>query len=115
MTREKGINGQIKQDDVIDTSAPYILDKLSDYENFYVNKAMTYLGLNNANVDKKERLITSEVDANNEQIGAILDMYYECRKEFCELCNEKFGTNISVEKREVDEQVHTDTSTDSEE
>lgn len=115
MTREKGINGQIKQDDVIDTSAPYILDKLSDYENFYVNKAMTYLGLNNANVDKKERLITSEVDANNEQIGAILDMYYECRKEFCELCNEKFGTNITVEKREVDEQVHTDTPTNSEE
>ena len=115
LTRDKGINTQIKQDDVIDTSSPYILDKLSDYDNFYMNKTLTYLGINNSNTDKKERLITDEVNANNDHILSILDMYYECRKEFCELCNEKFGTNIQVEKREVDEQIHVDTTTDSEE
>lgn len=115
LTRDKGINTQIKQDDVIDTSSPYILDKLSDYDNFYMNKTLTYLGINNSNTDKKERLITDEVNANNDHILSILDMYYECRKEFCELCNEKFGTNIQVEKREVDEQIHADTPTNSEE
>lgn len=115
LTRDKGINTQIKQDDVIDTSSPYILDKLSDYDNFYMNKTLTYLGINNSNTDKKERLITDEVNANNDHILSILDMYYECRKEFCELCNEKFGTNIQVEKREVDEQIHGDNRTDSEE
>lgn len=117
LTREKGINGQIKQDDVIDTSAPYILDKLCDYDNFYNNKAMTYLGLNNSNIDKKERLISDEVNSNNEQIEAILDMYFECRQEFCKLCNEKFSTNITVEKREVEEnkQIHTDSTTNNKE
>lgn len=115
LTRDKGINTQIKQDDVIDTSSPYILDKLSDYDNFYMNKTLTYLGINNSNTDKKERLITDEVNANNDHILSILDMYYECRKEFCELCNEKFGTNIQVEKREVDEQIHANIRTDNEE
>lgn len=114
LTRDKGINNQIRQDDVIDTSSPYLLDKLSDYDNYIVNKVMTYLGINNANIDKKERLITDEVNANNDQIQSILDMYFECRQEFCDLVNEKFGTNITVEKREVDEPIHTNNPTDSE-
>lgn len=115
LSRDKGINNQIRQDDVIDTSSPYLLDKLSDYDNYMVNKVMTYLGINNANIDKKERLISDEVNANNDQIQSILDMYFECRQEFCKLVNEKFGTNITVEKREVDEPPHADNPTDSEE
>lgn len=116
LAREKGINNQIRQDDVIDTSSPYLLDKLSDYDNYMVNKVMTYLGINNANIDKKERLISDEVNANNDQILSILDMYYECRQEFCDLVNEKFGTNITVEKRETieDVEIHDDTETDNE-
>lgn len=102
LTRDKGVQSQLKKDDVIDTSAPYLLDKLSQYENFYRNKALTFLALNNANTDKKERLITSEVDSNNEYIASILDMMYECRVEFCEQVKEKFGYEISVEKRSVD-------------
>lgn len=114
LSRDKGINNQIRQDDVIDTSSPYLLDKLADYDNYMVNKVMTYLGINNANIDKKERLISDEVNANNDQIQSIIDMYYECRKTFCSEINEKFGTNITVEKREIDEPIHIDDTTDSE-
>lgn len=112
-TREKGLTQQLKQEDVLDTSVPYLLDKLSDYENFYRNKALTFLAINNANTDKKERLITSEVNANNELLDDILDMMFEVRKEFCDDVKEKFGVDITVEKRSVDdEQLHVDDTTD---
>lgn len=112
-TRDKGINNQLKADDVLDTSAPYLLDKLSDYENFYRNKVLSFLAINNANTDKKERLIVDEVNANNDLLETILDMMYECRQEFCDEVKDKFGFDIKVEKRSVDNgKLHIDTTTD---
>lgn len=112
-TKEKGLTQQLKQEDVLDTSAPFLLDKLGDYENFYRNKALSFLAINNANTDKKERLIVDEVNANNDLLNTILDMMYETRKEFCKEVKEKFNIDISVEKREVhDGKLHADTSTD---
>ena len=112
-TRDKGINNQLKADDVLDTSAPYLLDKLADYENFYRNKVLSFLAINNANTDKKERLIVDEVNANNDLLETILDMMYECRLEFCNEIKEKFGIDIKVEKRSVDNgKLHTNTTTD---
>jgi hypothetical protein len=112
-TREKGLSQQLKQDDVLDTSVPYLLDKLSDYENFYRNKALSFLAINNANTDKKERMIVDEVNSNNDLLNTILDMMYEERQEFCNEVKEKFNIDISVEKRSVlDGTLHTDTTTD---
>lgn len=50
-------------------------------------------------VDKKERLISGELNGINEEKDLILDMGYELRKEWCDLMNKKFGLNISVHKR----------------
>lgn len=111
-TREKGINNQIKSDDILDTTAPFLLDKLGDYENFYRNKVLSFLAINNANTDKKERLLVDEVNANNDLLNTMLDMMYECRKEFCVEVKDKFNIDIKVEKREVNEQLHVDTQTD---
>ena len=108
-TKEKGLTQQLKQEDVLDTSAPYLLDKLADYENFYRNKALSFLAINNANTDKKERLLVDEVNANNDLLNTILDMMYETRQEFCDDVKAKFGIDIKVEKREVfDGKLHND-------
>lgn len=49
-----------------------------------------FCGIDNANTDKKERLITDEVESNNELISYYLNCFYKTRKEACELINEKF-------------------------
>lgn len=77
---------------------PYTAE-LTDLYHDIMNEALTYLGINNANTDKKERLITSEADANNQLIECCSEMFLEARKRACEQINEMFGTNLSVELR----------------
>jgi len=47
----------------------FIATELLDAKRSIINEFLTLLGVNNANTDKKERLITNEVDANNEELA----------------------------------------------
>jgi hypothetical protein len=60
---------------------------------------MTRLGINNANTSKRERLITSEVESNDDLINYFLNCFYETRKEACDMINEKFlaDSDIKIE------------------
>lgn len=82
---------------VLKTDAPYLIDKLELHKHEIWNECMTFLGINNANTDKKERLITDEVDSNNDLINYYLNCFYKTRKESCDLINKKYGLNISIE------------------
>ena len=75
---------------VLETDAPYLIDKLTIHKHELWNEALTYLGIDNANTDKKERLITDEVESNNDLINFYLNCFYKTRKQACELINEKF-------------------------
>ena len=75
----------------IKTDAPYIADKLMEYKKEIWNEALTFLGINNLSLEKKERLITDEASSNNEVINMNLQSYLIPRKEACKLFNEKFG------------------------
>jgi len=100
---KKSLASNIEKSDVLDTSSPYLLDKLQDYKGDLRNELLTFLGINNNNVDKKERLITDEVNANNELISIMLDLMFDIREKFCEEVKEKFSLDIKVRKREVEE------------
>lgn len=59
----------------------------------------TEIGIPNANTDKRERLITDEVNANNVETATRCDMWLENLKEACEQARDMFGVNISVDWR----------------
>lgn len=75
----------------IKTDAPFIADKIMNYKKEIWNEALTFLGINNIMVDKKERLITDEANSNNELINLNLQSYLAPRQEACRQFNEKFG------------------------
>ena len=82
---------------VLRTDAPFIVDKLEEHKHNLWNDCMTFLGINNANTSKKERLITSEVESNDQLINYYLNCFYKTRKIAADKINEKYGLNIKVE------------------
>lgn len=84
--------------EVLNTKSDFIVDKLSLHEDKIESKLLSLLGLNNANTNKKERLITDEVNANNSNILMNLDFAYKNRELGKKLLNEKFNQDVTLEK-----------------
>ena len=85
---------------VLQTNAPYLIDKYQQMKNDLMCEFLTIMGLNNSNANnnKKERLLVDEVNVNNGEILMHLDVDYKNRLEACERINKRFGTNITVKK-----------------
>jgi hypothetical protein len=92
----------------ISTDAPYISDKLYQLKTQIWNEALTYLGISNINIQKKERLITDEVTRN--QGGTVASRYsrLDCRRMAADKINKMFGTNIEVNYREDFQSIDAD-------
>lgn len=85
---------------VLKTDAPFVADKIYQLKTQIWNEALTYLGISNININKKERLITDEVTRN--QGGTIASRYsrLEARRHGVKFINEMFGRDIEVNYRE---------------
>ena len=96
---------------VIKTDAPFVADKLYQLKVQIWNEALTYLGISNINITKKERLITDEVTRN--QGGTIASRYsrLEARRQACREINNMFGLNIWCDYREDFQVIDTDDDT----
>jgi hypothetical protein len=86
----------------LDTNAPVVFPQLQTQKHMVLNEVFTDLGINNANMDKKERMVASEVDANDEQVKASEDVMLKTREEACKQINHIFGLNISVKRRKLE-------------
>lgn len=77
----------------------YISDKLlADFEKID-NQFDTLIGIPNANTSKRERLITDEVNANNQDTGAIPTLIVENASLGMEKANKMFGLNLGIKYR----------------
>lgn len=81
---------------VLNTSAPVVFPELEIQKHSVWNECMSFLGINNANQDKRERLVDDEVKANDEQIQMFAHIMLKSRERACEEINRIFETNISV-------------------
>lgn len=85
---------------VVNTQAPFVADKIYDIKTRFWNEMLTFKGISNLNVQKKERLITDEVARS--QGGTIASRYsgLMMRQQACEQINKMFGLNLWCEFRE---------------
>lgn len=65
----------------------------------YYNEALTDMGINNLNVDKKERLVSDEVSSNDEDVLINRNSMLYARKIACKQINEMFGLDVDVKFR----------------
>lgn len=78
------------------TDAPFVADKLQIIKHQIWNEALTFLGIENSNADKKERLVSDEVGSNYGNIEAQRNVMLNARRQAVEKINAMFGTNIEV-------------------
>jgi hypothetical protein len=88
---------------VLQTGVEFLCDKLADYRHDVTNEVLTFLGINNANTDKRERLISDEVNANNAYVDENISYMLESRQQACEQINAMYGLNISVDVKHKEE------------
>lgn len=62
-----------------------------------IDEFLTEIGIANANTDKKERLISDEVNANNEEVFCNIEHWLMNLKEGAEKVNAMFGLSLGVE------------------
>ena len=85
---------------VLKTDAPFLADRLYSMKMQIWNEALTYLGISNVNIQKRERLLNDEVHRN---MGATIASRYsrlESRRQACKQINEMFGLDLWVDYRE---------------
>lgn len=89
---------------VFKTDAPFIAKDVMEYKVQIWNEMLSFLGVSNLS-EKRERLVTNEVDSNNELVNLNLQSYLAPRKKACEEFNEKYGL---MGERAIDVKVRSD-------
>lgn len=86
------------------TDAPMIVQDIMDYKREIWNEFLTFMGISNLS-EKRERMIDSEIDSNNELVNLNLQALLTPRKEACKQFNEKYGL---MGKKAIDVKVRSD-------
>lgn len=105
VTRGKQIDTLYK-----DIKSDYIVNDLLQSKRTIINEFLTKIGIANANYDKRERLNTDEVNQNDEETKAMINMIFDNIKEGIAEINAISGLGITVELTERGDS--NDTATD---
>lgn len=86
----------------VNTDAPFVADKLTTLKHDVWNECMSFLGINNANTDKRERLITDEVQANDQLIQVAAEVMLATRREAAAAISKRFNVPVSVSVKQFE-------------
>lgn len=89
----------------VSTEAPFIADKLTDIKHDTLNEFLTFIGVNNANTDKRERLNADEVNSNTQEVFSYLYCFYQERKNACKQINDKFFNGEEKIKVKINNEI----------
>ena len=73
------------------------LEKLSIVRSRVWSECMNLLGINAASTEKKERVVTDEVDQNNDQVQSSRNVALNSRQYAAQQINDRYGLSVSVE------------------
>lgn len=90
---------------VLRTDAPYVCDKLFDLKTNIWNEYLTYIGIPNVSVQKRERLISDEVMRSQGGVTASRNSRLLARLQAVDAINKMFGLNI---KCKIKDEYNTD-------
>lgn len=98
---KKGQNNMFDKDglrrDFLNVKNTFIGNELVDLKNSIMNDFLTEIGIKNANTDKRERLNSDEVNANNQETKALVTVWIDTLNKCCKLVNEMFNLDIGFE------------------
>lgn len=93
-------NTNIDNISVIPTKSDYVADRLNTLKRQIWQEALTFCGIDNANTEKKERLVTDEIISNLGGVHAQRYVMLNARQDAAKKINKMFGTNIEVRFRQ---------------
>ena len=99
---ESGFSSYNEKIDFFNAKTENVCLQLEEEKKIVVAEALSFFGINNINIEKKERLITSEADSNNEEIKLGNDSMYKERKSAIDKVNEMFNCNIILSCNSVE-------------
>lgn len=97
-----GENGALNDENVFVMPAKqnFISDDVQLLKRKIINEFLTEIGINNTNLDKRERLTDDEVNANNDEVLANIQHWYDNLSDGVTRINQMFNLNLSVKIRE---------------
>ena len=78
----------------------FIADDVQLLKRKIINEFLTEIGINNTNLDKRERLTDDEVNANNDEVLANIQHWYDNISDGLKRANELFNLELGVKIRE---------------
>ena len=96
-----GENGAINSENVynIPVKQNFVADDIQLLKRKIINGLLTDIGINNTNLEKRERLTDDEVNANNDEVIANIQHWMDNLKDGIERINKLYDLGMSVELR----------------
>ena len=107
-----GENGAINSENVynIPVKQNFVADDIQLLKRKIINEFLTDIGINNTNLEKRERLTDDEVNANNDEVIANIQHWMDNLKDGISRINKLYNLNMSVELRKFGGESNVDTT-----